>query len=240
MRIKNFLSHIFPEQTSHPHHQKNELWGYWIAHAETLRWLMVLLVLAVLFLSGAVIFATRKPPVVVRVDQIGNAVVIRDLEANNAPSDIEIAAFAKDFLRAYLEVNSLTFHKDFARALNLMTKKFQAAHLRDLKAQNFVQKITRAGIQTQAEFKDMNITSRMPTRIYLDVRGITSTTPLEDPHAPPTKRGFIARLTIAQVPRTERTPNGLLVEDYRQHIVPLEEMMGPQKVLPESTGSKAP
>lgn len=228
-KIKAFLSTLFPERA----YPGGELWGYWISHAEMLRWISGLLILVLFFMSIAILIVARKPPVVIRVDEIGNAVVIRDLETNNAPSDVEITAFAKNFLRAYLELNSLTVQKDLSRALNMMTKKYQAAHVRELRADNFLKKIIQANIQTQLEFKNVVITSQMPMRAYLDVRAITSTTPLEDSHATPTRHGLISKLTLVFVPRTEMTSNGLLVEDYRQQMVPLEELVGPEKVLPK-------
>lgn len=232
-KLKAFLKTLVPERA----YPGGELWGYWISHAEMLRWISGLLILTLLFMSVTILIVARRAPVVIRVDDVGNAVVIRDLAGNNAPSDVEVTAFAKDFLRAYLELNSLTVQKDLARALNMMTKKYQAAHLRELKTENFLSKVIKANIQTQLELKEISITSKLPMRVYLDVRGITSTTPLEDPHATPTRHGLIAKLTLVIVPRTERTANGLLVEDYRQQIVPLEELVGPEKVLPKETSS---
>ena len=226
-KLTPFFEGLFPKGRP-----QGELWAHWISHAEILRWLLFVCIIAVLFLSITVVIVSRKPPVVVRVDEIGNARVIQDLETNNTPADVEITAYAKEFLRAYLELNSLTVQKDLTRALNMMTKKYQQAHLRELQAEGFLKKIINANIQTQIEIRDISITSKMPARVYLDVRGITSTTPLEDPHATATKHGFLSKLTLVLVPRTELTPNGLLVEDYRQEIIPLEELMGPQKVLP--------
>ncbi len=226
---KCLISKVFPPQQP----PSGELWGYWVAHAETLRWILIILVMCIIFLSIVSLRAMRKAPIVIRVDEVGHAEIIPDLTVNNVPSDVEIMAFAKDFLRSYIELNSLTVQKDLTRALNMMTKKYQSAHLRELKDAKFLPKIIQANIQTQMEIKDLAMTTRSPTKIYLDVRGITSTTPLEDPNAPASKHGFIAKLTLAFVPRTERTPNGLLVDDYRQQIVPLEELLGSQKVLPK-------
>ncbi len=210
-----------------------ELWGYWVSHAETLRWLVVFLIFAVVLLSISTLVAMRKPPVVIRVDGVGGAAIIKDLPVNNQPSDVEITAYSKDFLRAYLEVNSLTVQKDLTRALNMMTKRYQSAHLRELTKDHFLQDIVRANIQSSVEIKSLALTTRTPSRVYVDVRGIISTSPLEDNGAPPTKKGFISKLTLAYVPRTERTPNGILIDDYRQQVVPLEDMLGPDKVLPK-------
>lgn len=234
-KLKAFWATMFPER-SYP---GGELWGYWISHAEMLRWIAGLLIVALMFMTIAMVVVAKKAPVVIRVDDVGNAVLIRDLDENNTPSDVEINAFAKDFLRSYLELNSLSVQKDLARALNMMTKKYQAAHLRELKADNFLEKIIKANVQTQLELKHIEITSKLPTRVYLDIRAVTSTSPLEDPHATPTRHGLIARLTLDLVPRTERTPNGLLVEEYRQQMVPLEEMVGPDKVLPKDNDQAA-
>ncbi|QQR81249.1 MAG: hypothetical protein IPJ69_03685 [Deltaproteobacteria bacterium] len=134
--VRSFISKVCPPQQM----PSGELWAYWVAHAETLRWVLFVLTLAVILLTFVSLNAMRKPPIVIRVDEVGHAEIIRDLPTNNAPSDVEITAFSKDFLRSYIELNSLTVQKDLTRALNMMTKKYQTAHLMELKDESSSQK----------------------------------------------------------------------------------------------------
>lgn len=209
-----------------------ELWGYWINHAQSLRWLIAFHTIVIFLLAIGWFHSLKKPPVVVRVDQVGNAATIPNLRLNNEPSDVEITAFAKEFLKSYIELNSQTIQKDLARALNMMSRRFQTAHLKELRKDNFLGKIVQANIRTELEVTELHITSKLPSRVELDVRGITSTFPLEDTQAPPSKKGFISKLVLLFVERTEPTPNGLVVDDYRSKIVPLEELL-PEKVFKE-------
>lgn len=229
MKWKEMASSVLP-RVSHP---KGDLLAYWISHAEMLRWLNAFFVLCLIFQTAGWYLSLKKPPIVIRVDQVGNASAIADLSANNLPSDVEIIAFSKDFLRSYIEVNSLTVQKDLARALNMMSRRFQSAHLRELKQEDFLGKIIRANIHSELEIKQINITSKLTSRAEIDVRGITATSPLEDNHAPPSRQGFIAKLTLLYVDRTDKTPNGLVVEDYRSETVPLQELLESEKVLPK-------
>ena len=74
-RLKAIWDTLLPERS----HRNGELWGYWIAHAESLRCVLILSLLANLCLGIVLPLVARKPPVVIRVDQVGNAVAIRNL-----------------------------------------------------------------------------------------------------------------------------------------------------------------
>jgi hypothetical protein len=226
-KIFSKITHyFFPEKPA----SAGDLWLFWISHANRMSWINIILMIVLLVESTVIFMTINKAPLVVRVDEVGNAQAV-NIQLNNATADVEVNAVAKDFLRSYLEINSVTVKKDMAKALNMMSKRFQNAHIIQIRADNTLKYIIDANIQTQLEIKQLSITSRSDSKFILDVRGITSTTPLENLSSPPTKKGFLGRMTLLVVPRTESTPNGLIIDDFRRKMVPLEELMGADKIM---------
>lgn len=202
-----------------------EMHSYVASTLTTVRWVLFALVALLVIMSFAYVRASSKPPVVIRVDQLGNAAALSDYKANNAVLDVEVGAFAKDFVRSIVEVNSYTISKDLARALNMMTRQFQSAHKKKLSDGQYVSKIKKAKIQRELEIERLVITGRTPEGYELDVRGILSTSPLSDTVAPKDRSGLMGQLYIIKVPRGEFTPHGLLVSNFHWREVPLDEIM---------------
>ena len=98
-----------------------EVFGDLEAQAEFLKLSnLVLLGVLIAVLLGAFLLA-RRPPVVIRVTEVGVAEPIRDFRINNAPSEPEILYFSKSFTRRYTEYNSYTLSRDVTEAFNQMT-----------------------------------------------------------------------------------------------------------------------
>jgi len=226
--LKKFIRSLRPKAPI----STGDLWSYWITHAETLRWCIVALCITNILTGAGALWALNRQPLVIRVDDVGNAAVIRDLKTNNMAMEVEIRAFAKDFLRSYLQISSITVKNDLARALNMMSKRMQKDHINELRSTKFLARLIRANISTRFDIRKMAITSDSNSRIYLDVRGISTTRPLEDSAAPASQKGIIANLVLIRVPRTEQSPHGLLVEDFRRETRPLQEILGKERVYP--------
>jgi hypothetical protein len=189
------------------------------------RWLLFAMIALLVVMSVAFVKASTKPPVVIRVDEIGNAAAISDYATNNAVSEVEVHAFAKDFVESIVDVNSYTISRDLARSLNMMTRQFQDAHRKKLADGQYVAKIRKANIQREMQIDRLAITARSPEGFELDVRGILSTSPLADTTAPKDRSGLVGQLYIVLVPRSELTPHGLLVSNFHWREVPLEEVL---------------
>lgn len=207
-----------------------EMRSYVASTLTTVRWVLFAMVALLAVMAVAFVRASAKPPVVIRVDEIGNAEAISDYATNNAVMDVEVNAFAKDFVKSIVEVNSYTISKDLARALNMMTRQFQEAHRKKLAEGQYVMKIKNAKIQREMEIDRLAITARTPEGYELDVRGILSTSPLGDVNAPKDRGGLMGQLYIVNVPRAALTPYGLLVSNFNWREVPLEEVIKKDEV----------
>ena len=67
--------------------------------------LMALTGILFLVLLGAFTLANR-PPVVIRVSEVGKAEAIGNLQVNNAPTEPEILYFTRTFVRRFSEYNA--------------------------------------------------------------------------------------------------------------------------------------
>lgn len=220
--VKGFISALVPMIPV----TAGEMHSYVASTLTLVRWILFALVGVVLVMTVAYVRASNKPPLVIRVDQLGNAEAISDYPTvkENEVLDVEVQTFAKDFLGSIVAVNSYTVAKDLARALNMMTNKFQEAHRKKLQDGQYVAKIKKALMQREFQIERLAITAKTPEGYEMDVRGILSTSPLNDNEAPKDRGGLLGQLYIIKVPRGERTPYGLLVSNFNWREVPLEEI----------------
>lgn len=195
-----------------------EVFGDLEAQVEFLK-LISLLLLALLFftLFGAFMLA-KRPPVVIRVNEVGKAEAIHDLELNNAPTDVELFDFAKTFTKRFRELNSYTLANDTAEAWNRMTARYQKIADRDLVESGFFAKFHDTGLYTHIEFKEESIDRNTPEYVRIALIGVRNIHNYNDPDYKESSL-FKAELLLKKVPRSRSIPWGVLVEDYREILL---------------------
>ena len=201
-----------------------EIWGHL---EENNRFLKTLAALSVgwAFVALAVatygIWVALYRPLAFHVDQDGEATFVGRLRERLAPTPAEIRYVARRFLERYVAFNSLTIERDLADAWNLMTSELQKQQEETLKAyekehgEAFVSVIKKQGIQTVLDFdsKRTETTDHNGKAFTVRLRGEAKTWPLNraGEEAAFSVREFEAFVTLVRCPRTEETPNGLLV-----------------------------
>lgn len=195
-----------------------EVFGDLAAEVEFLK-AITLILLGFIFLSlfGAFVLA-KRPPVVIRVTEVGAAEAIKDFDANNQITEPEIFYFAKTFMRHYTEYNAYTLSRDISEAFNLMTSNFQKNANRSLVESGILARIKEAGIGTQIEFKEEKIEKNTPEFVLVSLIGVRTLTSYKNS----TYRDASlvkSELVLKKRPRSIQVPSGLLVEDYREIIL---------------------
>lgn len=195
-----------------------EVFGDLEAQVEFLK-LTSLLLLALLFftLFGAFMLA-KRPPVVIRVDEVGRAEAIQDLDLNNAPTEHEIFDFSKNFTKRFRELNSYTLANDTAEAWNRMTSRYRKIADRDLVESGFFSRFNNTGLYTRIEFKEESIDRDAPEFVRVAIIGVRNILHYNDPDYKESSL-FKAELLLKKVPRSREIPWGLLVEDYREILL---------------------
>jgi hypothetical protein len=195
-----------------------EVFGDLEAQAEFLKLSnLVLLGVLIAVLLGAFLLAHR-PPVVIRVTEVGVAEPIRDFRINNAPSEPEILYFSKSFTRRYTEYNSYTLSRDVTEAFNQMTGRFQKLTNRDLVESGLLTRVREAGLHAAIEFKEEKIERETPEFIRVSLIGVRTIQSYKNPDYKESAL-FKAELTLKKCPRSMAVPFGLLVEDYHEMIL---------------------
>src|SRR3989338_1010583 len=118
--------------------------------------LMALTGILFLVLLGAFTLANR-PPVVIRVSEVGKAEAVGNLQVNNAPTEPEILYFTRTFVRRFSEYNAYTLSRDMSEAMNLMTAQYQKTSRHELVESGVLSRVKEAGLNAQIEFKEEKI-----------------------------------------------------------------------------------
>lgn len=179
--------------------------------------LMVKAGLLLLCLAGAFILANR-PPVVIRVSEVGKAEAVKDIQANNMPSDPEILYFAKTFMRRFSEYNAYTLSRDISEAMNMMTAHYQKTARHELIESGILGRVKEAGLNAQIEFKEASIDRRTPEYIVVSLIGVRTMHSFKNADF---KESSLVKteILLQTTSRSMSVPWGLLVEDYREIVL---------------------
>ncbi len=195
-----------------------EIWGDLEAQNNTLK--VLLLVMAVLLAVSLVLsyLTTRKPPLVVRVSDVGKAEAIQDYRVQNAVTQPELVYFTKLFIEKFTEYNSYTVASDIADAFTLMSANYQKIAKKEVIDSNLISKIGEASIHAKVEMREINVEREdegVAVLSFLAVRTIFSyqNRDFKD------ETLFKGDIVLKKISRTMTHPQGLLVEEYREVLV---------------------
>jgi hypothetical protein len=183
------------------------------------RKLVSLILFALLFVSGFGAFVlAKRPPVVIRVTEVGKAEVIRDLHANNAPTEPEILYFAQNFTKRFTEYNAYTVSRDISEAINMMTERFQKSAWRNVVESGLLAKIEEAKLHASVEFKESKLERETEDHLVVTLVGGRTLKSYKNESFKESNL-FKSELILRKVARSRRTPQGLLVDQYSEIIL---------------------
>ncbi|MBI4972093.1 MAG: hypothetical protein HZC17_09750 [Candidatus Omnitrophica bacterium] len=172
------------------------------------------LVCLVFVSSVLLFFSGKRMPVVIRVDELGSH-AIKDLALNNEPDAHEIVGFAKRFTVRFTGYNSYTILKDLTESFNQMTSRFQKQAQRGIIESGLIQKVIDARIDTEIEFKEEHLERDSKENSVVSLLGVRKIRGYGDEGVTGNTL-FRADLVLRKVSRTRETPEGLLVEEYKE------------------------
>ena len=195
-----------------------EVWGDLEAQNSTLKIIllgMMFLVLGCLIASSMI---ALKPPVVIRVSDIGQAEAIKSYEVNNAVTKPELFYFTKLFVQKFTEYNSYTISTDIAEAFNLMSANYQKIAKKEVLDSNLISKISQASINTKMEIREIKVEREDVNYAVLSLIGLRTIHSYQNRDLKEESL-FKGDIILKKVPRTMDTPEGLLVQEYREVLV---------------------
>lgn len=195
-----------------------EIWGDLEAQNNTLKLLLLFLCVLLLASLGLTYLATRKPPVVIRVEDIGKAEGINKFSVNNKITDAEYFYFSKLFIRKFTEYNSYTVSSEITEAFSLMTSNYQKIAKKEVIDSNLISKISQASINTKVEIREIKLEREDDDFAVLSFLGLRSITSYNDRDFKQDSL-FKGDIILKKVPRSIDHPQGLLVDEYREILV---------------------
>ena len=160
----------------------------------------------------------HKPPLIIRVDEVGKAEPIHNVNALSRLTKPEVLAYVRLFMRTYLERNWFTWRQNFEEAGAMMTDEFRLKASADLEKRSG----GLGGGNEQAHLQTHALLHRSEPRnkrgdlcVPGGWREITS---YRDPKFL-NETIFEGELVLKKVPHTMETPYGLLVAAYKQNVL---------------------
>ena len=195
-----------------------EIWGGLEAQNNTLKLILFGLLLTFIFFLFLSFFGMRKPPVVIRVNDIGKAEAVSEFPVNNAVSKPELFYFTKLFIEKYTAYNSYTVSTDLSEAFSLMTKNYQRIAKKEIIDSKLVSQIGQASLHAEVQVRDIKIEREDAKYAVLSFIGLRTIFSYAD-------RGFKQEslfkgdIILKKVNRSMANPHALLVEEYREVLV---------------------
>ena len=194
-----------------------EVWGglesanraLWVA----LWFSITVAVLALILLK----FQLSRPPVVIRLDQAGQAQPLGNSAGQPPVAEAEVKNFLTLFERFYTELNYYTYDADLKLAFAMMTKEYQGKAADMLKHGGILDKLKANQGKTTLTLTEITIAKDTPQFLECHVKGYREIGSYK-PDGGQNEVVFDDEVILRKVPRSEQAPSGLLVEDFNESL----------------------
>ena len=192
-----------------------EVYGDYLVMNQSLKRLCFGMVFANVLLLFLLKKVVEKPPLVIRVSEVGLAEPVKNVNASSRLTKPEVLNFARLFMKFYLERNYYTWKENLTEAGLMMTPGFRTWTSKGAGLSQEIAEIETNKLTSQLKFSDIEITRETKDVILISLKGWQQITSYDDPHYLK-ETVFEAELGLKKVPRTMDTPYGLLVDSYKQ------------------------
>jgi hypothetical protein len=239
------------ENVSAPQLRSGVAPAIWTAFARAGRWktwaLFASFGLNALLALAAIGFADRTPDVVL-VDPTGKSTYVPSGVASEAlmrflqeqrqlPSDVTVAHFTSDFLKAFLGTHSSTAEEGWAEALSAMDASLRSRMAKEASEQKLIETYRLAQMRAELEFEDIQLVERKGS--LLNIRALVRRRRVSlVQNQPPQEERLRIELLERVVPRTLARPDGLEVVEYRNELLPKTDPSAASDALPGAAVSE--
>ena len=190
-----------------------EVFGDTISMLSTFKTLTVFLVMLCIFQVILISKLIRKPPLVIRVDSLGNVNAYKDVPTDQSVSPIEVSNFTQYFLQYFMSNNLYTYDEDYKRAFKMMTLNCQTKLNDYLTINNIVENIKINQIKSKLNVSEIVTVKDSPEYVNLKIKGTNEVSSYSKPDYF-REEIFEVEMSIKKVRRTFDIPWGLLVDSW--------------------------
>ena len=194
-----------------------EVFGDALTENIFLRNLVIVLGGSCMLLTIAVVRLASTPPLVIRVDNVGEPVAFTNIKVQNAVTGPEVRNFAEHFTRYLLAWDLYTQTRDIDTAFRMMTPTAAQTMYQTLNAMKAEPFTKEHSLRTTIQIAEIEDEKDTPEIVRVKVRGTrtgSSYTDKEFKKETTFEDTFVAR----KVDRSLKTPWGLLVDDWQESI----------------------
>lgn len=194
-----------------------EVWGSLESANRTL-WVCLWFAMTVALLEFLMLrFALRRPPVVIRVDDAGQAQVVLDPSRQPPVSEAEIKNFLTLFEKFFTELNCYTYEADLKLAYSMMTREFQSKATDQFRRGGILETLKGNQGKTALTITEIHVLKDTPTILDCRVKGYRE---IESYKADGVKSEVVFEddVILQKVPRSANTPYGVLVQDWSESV----------------------
>ena len=195
----------------------NEIWGSLKLENlgyKILAGAMFLVALCSLSLSYYV-YSINRVPIVIRVNKVGKAAVLRRTAFKEPAGAGEIYYFSRSFLREMVGFNSFTVRTQIARALNKMSPSYAKNMTGTIKRTKYIQNAAAANVDFRLNIKKIEIRNQtarhVVLRAILEIEIISNATGVVE-----TTENYMDRIILKRIPRSTSFPFGLEVVNFTE------------------------
>jgi hypothetical protein len=192
-----------------------EVYGDYLDMYQSLRRISMGLLAVNVLLLLLLNHSLRKPPLIIRVSDVGEATPIKDLSESSRITKPEVLNFVKLFMKFFLERNHYTWKDNLVEAGLMMTADYRNRANKEIDFDKEIASLEANKLTSKLKFSDIEITRETPDALLVSLKGWRQITSYDDP-AYLKETVFAAELGLKKVPRSEATPYGLLVDSYKQ------------------------
>lgn len=194
-----------------------EVWGEALESVQFLKKLAVCLIFMNVLLLILLRHAQQKPPLVIRVDEVGKAEPIKDVNATYRVTKPEVLNFTKLFMKYFLERNFYTWKENLAEAGAMMTPEFKDKANKEVNLSEEANAVETNKLTSKLNFSNIEVSRENTDLIIVALKGWRQMTSYNDPHFLK-ETIFEGEMVLKKVPRTVDTPYGLLVDSYKETV----------------------
>lgn len=189
-----------------------EIWGDLESQNATLKVIIIImsLILTVALFTSFYTYKINRVPIVIRVNNAGDAEILRNLPFNNRVGMGEIIYFSKTFIREFTGFNSIMIKTELSRALNKMSYGYGEKTLAMIVKNKFVQKMQKANITSIIKFKRIKLIRQTTNHDELSIYVVRTVISNSDSNIK-NSAAYEDKLILKRIKRSMQYPFGLEV-----------------------------
>ncbi len=194
-----------------------EVWGS-LEQANKALWVGLWFAITVALLELVLLrVQLHRPPVVIRVDDAGQAQLVADPSRQPPVSEAEIKNFLTLFEKFFTELNCYTYNADLKVAYSMMTKEFQSKASEQFKRGGTLETLKGNQAKTTLTLTEIKVLKDTPVFLDCHVKGYREIESYKTDGSK-TEVVFEDDIILKKVPRSAATPYGVLVQDWLESL----------------------